>query len=112
MRDSVLPITGFPRRHEPRRAEPSLKEVSGALRKTGVVPPVYVQILRRGETTGKLPDLATCAANRLEEKVIDQVEKAQAAGVPIATCVVIAVVAVMLVGLYGPMTGLHQVLLR
>ncbi|HEX6037788.1 type II secretion system F family protein [Longimicrobium sp.] len=87
-------------------------KVSGALKKTGVVPPVYVQILRTGENTGKLTDLATYAANRLEEKVMDQVEKAQAAVVPLATCVVIAVVAVMLVGLYGPMTGLYQVLLR
>jgi type IV pilus assembly protein PilC len=87
-------------------------KVSGALRKTGVVPPVYVQILRTGEATGKLTNLATYAANRLEEKVMDQVEKAQAAVVPLATCVVIAVVAVMLVGLYGPMTGLYQVLLR
>jgi type IV pilus assembly protein PilC len=87
-------------------------KVAGALSKTGVVPPVYVQILRTGETTGKLTDLATYAANRLEEKVMDQVEKAQAAVVPLATCVVIAVVAVMLVGLYGPMTGLYQVLLK
>ena len=32
--------------------------------------------------------------------------------VPLVTCVVIGVVAVILVGLYGPMTGLYKVLLR
>jgi type IV pilus assembly protein PilC len=88
------------------------KKVSGALERTGVVPPIYVQILRTGEATGQVAKLATYAADRLEEKVMDQVEKAQAAVVPLATCVVIAVVAIMLIGLYGPMTGLYKVLLR
>jgi type IV pilus assembly protein PilC len=87
-------------------------KVSGALERTGVVPPIYVQILRTGETTGQVTKLAAYAADRLEEKVMDQVEKAQAAVVPLATCVVICVVAVILVGLYGPMTGLYKVLLR
>jgi type II secretory pathway component PulF len=87
-------------------------KVAGALKRTGVVPPVYVQILRTGEATGKLTDLSGYAADRLEEKVLDQVEKAQAAVVPLATCVVIAMVAVMLIGLYGPMTGLYQVLMK
>jgi type II secretory pathway component PulF len=77
-----------------------------------VVPPICVQILRTGETTGQVTKLAASAADRLEEKVMDQVEKAQAAVVPLATCVVICVVAVILVGLYGPMTGLYRVLLR
>lgn len=88
------------------------RKVSGALARTGDVPPIYVQILRTGEASGQSARLAAYAADRLEEKVMDQVEKAQAAVVPLATCVVIAVVAVMLVGLYGPMTGLYQVLLR
>jgi type II secretory pathway component PulF len=82
------------------------------LERTGVVPPIYVQILRTGEATGQVAKLATYAADRLEEKVMDQVEKAQAAVVPLATSVVIAVVAIMLIGLYGPMTGLYKVLLR
>lgn len=87
-------------------------KVSGALERTGVVPRVYVQILRTGESTGQVTRLAAYAADRLEEKVMDQVEKAQAAVVPLATCFVIAVVAVMLIGLYGPMTGLYKVLLK
>jgi type IV pilus assembly protein PilC len=87
-------------------------KVSGALERTGVVPRIYVQILRTGEATGQVTKLAAYAADRLEEKVMDQVEKAQAAVVPLATCVVIGVVAVILVGLYGPMTGLYKVLLR
>jgi type II secretory pathway component PulF len=88
------------------------RRVSGALERTGVVPPVYVQILRTGEATGQVTRLAGYAADRLEEKVGDQVERAQAAMVPLATGVVIAVVGVMLVGLYGPMSGLYEVLLR
>jgi type IV pilus assembly protein PilC len=87
-------------------------KVSGALERTGVVPPIYVQILRTGETTGHVTKLAAYAADRLEERVVDQVEKAHAALVPLVTCVVISVVAVILVGLYGPMTGLYKVLLR
>jgi type IV pilus assembly protein PilC len=88
------------------------RKISGALQRTGVLPPIYVQILRTGEASGRVTELAEYAATRLEEKVMDQVEKAQAAVVPMATCVVIGVVAVMMIGLYGPMAGLYQVLLR
>jgi type IV pilus assembly protein PilC len=88
------------------------QKISGALERTGVLPRIYVQILRTGETTGQVTKLSAYAADRLEEKVMDQVERAQAAVVPLATCVVIGVVAVMMIGLYGPMTGLYKVLLR
>ncbi len=88
------------------------RKVSGALERTGVVSPIHVQILRTGERTGQVARLASYAADRLEESVMGQVEKAQDAVVPLATCVVIAVVGVMLVGLYGPMTGLYEILLR
>lgn len=88
------------------------RNVSGALERTRVVSPTYIQILRTGERTGQVPRLATYAADRLEDTVLNQVERAQDAVVPLATIVVIAVVAVMLIGLYGPMTGLYKVLLR
>ena len=88
------------------------QKISGALERTGVVPRIYVQILRTGENTGQVTKLSGYAADRLEEKVMDQVKRTQAAVVPLATCVVICVVAVMMMGLYGPMTGLYKVLLR
>jgi type IV pilus assembly protein PilC len=88
------------------------QKISGALERTGVVPRIYVQILRTGENTGQVTKLSGYAADRLEEKVMDQVKRTQAAVVPLATCVVICVVAVMMIGLYGPMTGLYKVLLR
>lgn len=58
-----------------------------------------------------LTKLSGYAADRLVEKVMDQVDRAETAVVPLATCVD-RVVAVMMIGLYGPMTGLYQVLLR
>jgi type II secretory pathway component PulF len=88
------------------------KNVSGALEATGVLPASCVQILRQGERTGQMSKLSAYAAERLEERVREQVAKAKEAVVPIATCVVIAVVAVMMIGLYGPMTGLYKVLLK
>lgn len=88
------------------------RTLASALERTGVLPPVCVQILRTGEATGQVARLAAYAADRLEERVNEQVERAQAAVVPLATGVVICVVGVMLVGLYGPMSGLYEVLLR
>ncbi len=88
------------------------KKVSGALERTGVVPRIYVQILRTGEKTGEDSALAAYAADRLEEKVMSQVERAQEALVPLVMMVVIGLVAVMMIGLYGPMAGLYKVLLK
>lgn len=87
-------------------------KVSGALAKTGLMPPMYVQILRTGEKTAQLGKLSLFAAERLRERTESQVEKAEAAAVPLATLMVIGVVAVLLVGLYGPMASLYEVLLR
>lgn len=88
------------------------KKVSGALERTGVIPRIYIQILRTGEKTGEVPELAAYAAERLEEKVMSQVEKAQEALIPLVMFVVIGVVALMMIGLYGPMAGLYKVLLH
>lgn len=87
------------------------RKLSSALEGTGVVPGIYLQILRTGESTGQVATLATYAADRLEERVLDQAKKAEAAAAPLATGVVIVIVGVMLVGLYGPMSGLYKVLL-
>lgn len=88
------------------------KKVSGALERTGVIPRIYIQILRTGEKTGEVSELAAYAAERLEEKVMSQVEKAQEALVPLVMFVVIGVVALLMIGLYGPMAGLYKVLLQ
>lgn len=88
------------------------KKVSGALERTGVMPRVYVQILRTGEKTGDDAALAAYAAERLEEKVMAQVERAQEALIPLVMFVVIGVVAVLMIGLYGPMAGMYKVLLQ
>lgn len=88
------------------------KKVSGALERTGVIPRIYIQILRTGEKTGEVPELAAYAAERLEEKVMSQVEKAQEALIPLVMFVVIGMVALMMIGLYGPMAGLYKVLLH
>ena len=88
------------------------KKVSGALERTGVVPRIYIQILRTGEKTGELSELAAYAAERLEEKVMAQVEKAQETLIPLVMFVVIGVVALMMIGLYGPMAGLYKVLMQ
>ena len=88
------------------------KKVSGALERTGVIPRIYIQILRTGEKTGEVPELAAYAAERLEEKVMAQVEKAQEALIPLVMFVVIGMVALMMIGLYGPMAGLYKVLLQ
>jgi type IV pilus assembly protein PilC len=87
------------------------KNVSGALERTGVVPRIYIQILRTGEASGELPELTAYAAERLEERVMSQVEKAQEALIPLVMLIVIGVVALMMVALYGPMAGLYKVLL-
>lgn len=86
--------------------------MSGALERTGVIPRIYIQILRTGEKTGEVPELAAYAAERLEEKVMSQVEKAQEALIPLVMFIVIGVVALMMIGLYGPMAGLYKVLLH
>lgn len=88
------------------------KKVSGALERTGVIPRIYIQILRTGEKTGEVPKLAAYAADRLEDKVMSQVEKAQEALAPLVMFIVIGVVALMMIGLYGPMAGLYKVLLH
>ncbi len=41
-----------------------------------------------------------------------QAEKAQEALIPLVMFVVIGVVALMMIGLYGPMAGLYKVLLQ
>ena len=76
------------------------------------MPRVYVQILRTGEKTGDDAALAAYAAERLEEKVMAQVERAQEALIPLVMFVVIGVVAVLMIGLYGPMAGMYKVLLQ
>ena len=43
---------------------------------------------------------------------MSQVERAQEALVPLVMMVVIGLVAVMMIGLYGPMAGLYKVLLK
>ena len=49
---------------------------------------------------------------RTPRSSIDPTFGVRPAVVPLATCVVIGVMAVMMIGLYGPMTGLYKVLLR
>ena len=88
------------------------RKVSGALERTGVIPRVYIQILRTGERTGEDAELAGYAADRLEEKVMAQVESGQEVLLPLVGFLVIAIVGFIMVGLFGPLTGLSGVLLN
>lgn len=88
------------------------KKVSGALQKTGMVPATTIQILRTGEVSGQDAQMAAFAAQRLHAKVESQIDQAQKTLVAFVGFLVIAMVGAMMVGLYGPMQGLYEVLLK
>lgn len=88
------------------------KKVSGALQKTGMVPVTTIQVLRTGELSGQDAQMAAFAARRLHAKVESQIEQGQKTLVAFVGFLVIAMVGAMMVGLYGPMQGLYEVLLK
>lgn len=87
-------------------------KISVALKRTGVVPPTWVQVIQTGEISGQLAHLTNFAALRLAEEADDAVEGVQALSEPLSLTIVALAVGFLVVGLYAPMANLYQVLLQ
>jgi type II secretory pathway component PulF len=86
--------------------------ISTALADTGVVPPIWGQVIQTGEKSGRLAEQARYAAERLEEETQEVMEAMQGAAGHAAMAIVAGAVGFLVVGIYAPMANLYQVLLK
>ena len=86
--------------------------ISVALAGTGVVPPLWVQVIQTGEKSGQLAEQAKYAADRLEEETEELMENMQGVARNTAMGIVAGAVGFLVIAIYAPMANLYQVLLK
>ena len=84
------------------------KTISEPLEKTGIFPPLLVQIVSLGERSGKLPELLGQAANALDGRTETRVKVLSAVLPPILVVLVACVVGVVVAAILLPLLSMQD----